>query len=208
MSLHSPIPCGRSILLSLAWLLLAGPALASGAVHGGAAAPPPAPGASGGSKSSRPLDPLSLIEGDVDAWSVSNTPAGCYLMSPRRKASSRLALGRHPVLGGGLFVVGFALSMAGQDAQEPIGIETSPALIRRGRMAATGVLFVALGAPELAASAATLREADVLWVMVRGTGIAHRGKGLVAAINGYGTACVGTELMPAPPVGASGGSHE
>ena len=50
-------------------------------------------------RSTAPMDPVSSIEGSADAWSVSQGEAGCYVISPYRKNSSRLAIGRHPSLG-------------------------------------------------------------------------------------------------------------
>src|SRR5260370_571343 len=91
----------------------------------------------GATRSTLPIDKLSLIEGSSDEWSVSRSDAGCYLMSPRRKSTSRLAIGRHPTLGMGLFAASFALALAGEGALEPVVIRADG---REGSAPLAGVM--------------------------------------------------------------------
>jgi hypothetical protein len=144
----------------------------------------------GATRSILPLDRLSQIEGSNDEWSVSRSDAGCYLMSPRRKSTSRLAIGRHPTLGVGLFAVSFALALAGEGAVEPVVIRASGReLARPGRTVAPNLLLVKLDATEVEACLAELREQGVLWLGIRNAWLAHGGRGVDAAVAQYGREC-------------------
>jgi hypothetical protein len=92
----------QAALFALTLVGLAATVSARDAPPAAAAAPrePAAAGSRGGDAATL-TDPMSSLAGSQDAWSVSNTDAGCYLMSPRRTDSSRLAIGRHPKLGAG-----------------------------------------------------------------------------------------------------------
>lgn len=135
-------------------------------------------------------DPISSIAGSTDSWSVSKNEAGCYLMSAYRKESSRLAIGRHPAFGLGLFTVGLALSTPGLDGEEPIAIQLSPdRLMKSGRIAAATLLFVPLAQLELEACLRELRANGVLWIALRSAGVAHGGKDVESAIADYQRTC-------------------
>jgi hypothetical protein len=157
----------------------------------------PAPGAAASPhRAADQADPVSLIEGSADAWSVSRTVAGCYLMSPYRKGSSRLAIGRHPALGLGLFAVGFALAVPDAQTGEPVVIQADGRdLAKTGRLAAARLLFVPLAPAEEEAALLELRSTGTLWLMVRRTSIMHGGLAVGAAIAQYATMCV---TPPAP----------
>ena len=144
----------------------------------------------GATRSTLPIDKLSLIEGSSDEWSVSRSDAGCYLMSPRRKSTSRLAIGRHPTLGMGLFAVSFALALAGEGAVEPVVIRAGGQdLARPGRTVGANLLLVKLDATDIEACLAELREHGVLWLGMRNAWLAHGGRGVDAAVAQYGREC-------------------
>ncbi len=156
-----------------------------------------APAAEGG-RTPKPTDPIALIQGSADAWSVARGDAGCYLMSPRRARSSRLALGRHPTLGLGLFVVDFGLAILGPDGREPVTVHAGQRDIgKTATMAANKLLFIPLDAGELAADLETLRATGTLWLVVRGAWLSHGGLGVAAAVDEYGRVC-GAAAPPAP----------
>ena len=90
-----------------------------------------------------PTHPMSLIEGSRDAWTVSRTETGCFLLSASRAKASRLAIGRSSALELGLFAVDFALAVHGPNAVEPVDIKLDEGEMHRaGRMAG---LFNAAG---------------------------------------------------------------
>jgi hypothetical protein len=178
---------GHATLLSAAacGLILAG-RMAPVAAEETAAHPPAA--ASG--RTARPVDPMALIEGSATAWSVSRTEAGCYLMSPYRKGSSRLAIGRHPSLGIGLFAVEFALAATATDVAEPVvilvgGTERAAS----GRLIGNKLLFVPLAPAELAAGLRELQDTGALWLQVRHTWLGHGGQTVGEAVSTFGKTC-------------------
>ena len=180
-----PDPVRAALLAAALWAsCLAAPASASDAAHGPAPSGPKAPG------SSKPLDPMALIEGSADAWSVSRTEAGCYLMSPYRVEASRLAIGRHPTLGLGLFAVSLRLSVP-LGGDEPVAIQAvdGQELRKAGRMTGANVLFVPLDQAEAGASLRALQESGTLWLSVRRTWIAHAGHLVQDAVAHYARAC-------------------
>ena len=150
-------------------------------------APPPKPEPN---RSGRPSDPLSFVEGSPDSWSVLNGEKGCYLLSAYRKGSSRLAVGRHPVLGSGLFVVGLGLSLSDMSAAEPVLVEEGRGgSTRPGRVAASMLLFVAMDATEVKRVLDELDASGMLWIVVRHAAIAHGGEKARAAIAEYRRVC-------------------
>lgn len=160
---------------------LAAPASASDAAHS------PAPSAP---TSGKPVDPLSLIGGSAESWSVSRTDAGCYLISPHRAEGSRLAIGQHPVFGLGLLAVSLRLSLPRGTTDEPVTIQADGQELKKiGRISGTNVVFVALDRAEAEASLQELGAAGTLWLMVRHTWIAHGGRAVQAAIAEYGRVC-------------------
>ena len=149
---------------------------------------PPAPAqaeASGASGPSKPADPLTLLDGNGAAWSASRTEAGCYLISPFRKNASRLAIGRHPTLGLGLFAVSLPL------ASEPGAVESvilhadDRDINASGRVVLANLVFVALDAAAVEAELAELGRAGTLWLQIRATWIMHDGDAVREAIAAY-----------------------
>jgi hypothetical protein len=141
-------------------------------------------------KPAAPKDPLSLIEGSPNAWSVSRTDAGCYLLSPQRDKASHLALGWHPTLGLGLFMVNFALALPSRDLSEPMRIEADGLTISKtAHLVGNRLLFAALAPAEADSVIAALREQGLLWEMVRQTRMSHGGLALPAALDEFATTC-------------------
>lgn len=135
-------------------------------------------------------DPISQVEGSADAWSVSKTDDGCYLMSPYRKGTSRLAIGRNIKLGLGLFAVGFAIALPGAMGKEPVTIEADgQELTKMGHLAGVKLLYVPLVKAEIEASLRELRTTGTLWLVVRHAGIVHGGQGIQAALTLFDTTC-------------------
>ena len=173
--------------------LMAGPRISAAFAH----ETPAVEAAPGKSRSGLPTYPISLIEGSQDAWSVSSTDAGCYLLSPRRKNSSRLALGHNPVFGLGLFAVNFALATPGRDAAEPIVINVDGGAFRKeGRMVGANLLFVPLAPNELAAVMQTLDAAGTLWLEIHGGALAHAGQDVRGAVSKFQSQCVPEKGAP------------
>jgi hypothetical protein len=187
-----------ALLLAVAANTCISPALAHEAT--------PAEAAPGKSHSGPPILPVSLIEGSQNAWSVSRTEAGCYLLSPRRKNSSRLAVGQSPTLGLGLFAVHFALAMPGREATEPVTMWVENAALRKdGRMVGANLLFVPLAPAELASVARTLDSAGTIWLEIRGASLAHAGQDVKGALAAFQEQClldtaVATSSKSAAPV--------
>jgi hypothetical protein len=138
------------------------------------------------------MDPMSILETPPNVWSVSRTDAGCYLMSPRRADSSSLAIGRHPKLGLGLFVVRFGLSVPEANAGEPVVIQAKNGdLNKLGRLAGVRLLFVPLDSSDFEGSLQGLAENGTLWLQVRRSWIAHGGQGIAEAVANYRQDCAG-----------------
>ena len=147
--------------------------------------------APGKRRSGPPTLPISLIEGSQDAWSMSRTEAGCYLLSPHRKGSSRLAIGRSPTFGLGLFAVHFALAMPGGDATELVTIRTEDATLRKdGRIVGEKLRIVPLAPPELASAMRTLASAETLWLEIHGASLAHAGQDVKKALAAFQGQCL------------------
>ena len=134
------------------------------------------------------------MEGSPDSWSVLDNEKGCFLLSPYRKGSSRLAIGRHPVLGLGLFIVGLGLSLSDTSVAEPVLVQDGRGggSMRPGRAAGNMLLFVAMDAADLGRILDELDTSDMLWVVVRHAAIAHGGGKAGAAIAEYRRNCAGT----------------
>lgn len=175
------------------------------ALLGAAAAARAEPTTPGSHRSGKPLDPLSLIEGSAADWSASRSDAGCYLMSPYRKNTSRLAIGRHPTLGLGLFAVSFPLATKA-DAIEPMMVHVNGRDIdAEGRVILANLVFVSLNAAALEAELVELGDTGTLWVEIRKTWIMHDGHGVREAIAAYRSACAAANpAAAAGPVAAAG----
>ena len=159
----------------------------------------PAEAAPGKRRSGASILPISLIEGSQDAWSVSRTQAGCYLLSPHRKNSSRLAVGQSPTLGLGLFAVHFALAMPGREATEPVTIRAEDATLRKnGRMVGENLLFVPLAPAELASAMRTLDSAGTLWLEIHGASLAHGGQDVRKALAEFQGQCLAATAATPP----------
>ncbi len=137
-------------------------------------------------------DPIFSIEGSLDAWSVSQSEVGCFLMSPFRKGTSRLAIGSHFKFGFGLYAVGFAMAL-------PVAAPTATVLVRAGgqdvrkigRMVATALFFIPLSQAEAVVNLRELREVGVLWLFIRETWLAHSGQAATVAVDSYERHCAG-----------------
>lgn len=185
-------PQAAAILLVLA--ALAGPVQAESG-HGAPAAAHGAPKpagekAPGTVRSTLPLDPLSNIEGSLESWSVSKNDDGCYLMSPFRRATSRLAIGRHAKFGLGVFAVRLALALAGEGAVEPASIRVgTQEMSRPARTIGASVLLVAVDEADIAAALEELHGSGTLWIHMRQSWIAHNGRDVDAAIAAFKQEC-------------------
>jgi hypothetical protein len=167
-------------------LLLAG--LAAPAAAG---AVPPADPAPPTDAAVHPSDPLSLIPANSNTWSVSNTGAGCYLLSPRQRTGSSLAIGWRPKHEPGLFLISFALAMPATDAGEPVVVQAGGHQFEgSGRNIAFKLFFVPIDDAEMKSVLRELGDTGTLWLEVRHTWIAHGGQGLAAALASYRQACV------------------
>jgi len=144
----------------------------------------------GGYDPARLTDPMSVLATTPDVWSVSRTDAGCYLISPRRTDSSSVAIGRHPTLGVGLFIVNFALSVPNANAGEPVVIQAEGGdLDRVGRIVGVRLLFVPLDSADVARSLRALKDDGLLGLVVRQTWIAHGGEKVAQAVARYSEDC-------------------
>jgi len=167
-------------------LTLAGAAAPAWAEAAGAEAAGAEPDAG---RSGKPLDALSLLEGNGGAWSASRTEAGCYLISPYRKNTSRLAIGRHPTLGLGLFAVSFPLATK-IDAIEPMMVHVNGQDVdAEGRVIRPNLVFVAQGAAAVEAELGELADTGALWMQLRRTWVMHDGHGVREAIAAYRSTC-------------------
>jgi hypothetical protein len=176
----------RAVLVA-SLVCLVGPALAQEA---GQQAPPLPVTSPQERRASRPTDALAMIDGSATAWSVSDTGAGCYLMSPYRSATSRVAIGLHPTFGLGLFALNVPISVAGGTAAEPVTIQLDDRTMDKpGHVMSTGLLFVPLDPPEVAAALRTLQATGSLWFQIRTAWITHAGQGLPDALAAYGRIC-------------------
>ncbi len=166
--------------------------------------PAAAPETTGKSHAGPPVHPVSLIEGSRDAWSVSRTETGCFLLSATRVKASWLAMGRSPTLGLGLFAVDFALAVHGPDATEPVDIKLDDGdLHRAGRMAGVSLLLVPLSQQDIDASLRTLATDGTLWLGIRGAWLAHGGQNVKAAVADYAKQCTEAPDAPAGSVAAA-----
>ncbi len=144
------------------------------------------------SRSAVELDSVFSIEGSLDAWSVSRGGAGCFLLSPFRRAASRLAMGSHSKHGFGLYAVGFAMSVSMSDPTAPVLVRAGEREVAKvGRMVAPALIFVPLSRAEAGVSLQELRKAGTLWLSIRGTWVAHSGRDIVAAADLYEKDCAG-----------------
>jgi hypothetical protein len=176
---------GRVRRVGVTILLLTGLAAASAA-----AAVPPADPAPPTDAAVRRSDPLSLIPANRNMWSFSNTGAGCYLLSPRERTGSSLAIGWRPKHQPGLFLVSFALAMPATDAGEPVVVQAGGhQFAGSGRNIGFNLFFVPIDDAEMKSVLRELGDTGTLWLEVRHTWIAHGGRGLVAALASYRRAC-------------------
>jgi hypothetical protein len=137
-----------------------------------------------------PTDPLSLIPASNDMWSVSNTDAGCYLLSPRQRNDSGLAIGWRAKHEPGLFLVSFAMAVPTTNVKEPVLVQADGHQFEgSGRMIGFRVFFVPIDDDEMKSVLRELGDTGTLWLKVRHTWIAHGGRGLVGALASYRKAC-------------------
>lgn len=167
-------------ILWLMWAGLASPALADEAAT---------PSTTSGRGAKPPSDPLTLIQGSADSWAVSKTDAGCYLISPYRKDSSRLAIGRHPKLGLGLFAVSLPLARK-PNSQEPVIVQIDgQGISLPGKVILGNLLFIAMTDEKVEAGLRELQSTGALWLAVHGTWIMHGGRATASAITDYRKTC-------------------
>ncbi|HEX3575617.1 MAG TPA: hypothetical protein VHU42_13525 [Rhodopila sp.] len=172
--------------------MLAGlPALAGQAAPALAEVADPAPHKP---RSAVPADPLALIPFSGDAWSVSRTEAGCYLLSPRAPGGSSLAIGWRSKQEQGLFLSGLALAVPRASPGEPVPIQAAGREITGlGRMVGFKLLFVPLAAADMESILRELRDNGTLWLKVRDTWIAHGGLGSLPAVATYSQTCAAAD---------------
>ncbi len=136
------------------------------------------------------LDPLSQLAAAPDIWSVSRSDAGCYLMSPQRKDSSGLAIGRHPKLGSGLFVLNFGLAVPHANLGEPVGIQAGGHDLKgSGRLVGLRLLFVPLDDAAMQDALKALGATGALWLEIRHTSMVHGGRNVAEAVARYRQDC-------------------
>jgi hypothetical protein len=132
---------------------------------------------------------LSFIQVSNRAWIVSNTEAGCYLLSPRQREGSGLAVGRGADGEPGLFLVTFALAIP-PDTEEPVLIQAGGKTFSKlGKMIGSRLLFVPLGKTDMASVLRELHDNGTVWLEVRHTWITHSGDALPAALATYRATC-------------------
>lgn len=202
-SVHNPVATAAARRAALSVMMLAGLA-APASAHDGASAPQSAPAAAAHDVDPATLiDPLTGLSGNPDEWSVSTSEVGCYLMSPRRLNTSSLAIGRHPRLGTGLFILNFGLSVPRTNTGEIVTIQAAGTdLNRTGRIAGVRLFFVPLDTADIDASLLALKQTGMLGLLVRKTWIAHGGQKVAEAIAQYRQA----GCSAAGPDGAKPGS--
>jgi hypothetical protein len=138
----------------------------------------------------RPNDPLSLILASHDAWTVSNTDAGCYLLSPQQKSNSGLAIGWRQKHEPGLFLISFALAVPTANLGEPVVVQAGGHQFEdSGRNIGFKLFFVPIDDTEMSSVLQELSDTGTLWLEVRHTWIAHGGRGLPAALASYRSTC-------------------
>ena len=168
-----------------------------GRAHEAATEAPSREPAAGERPAATVLDPLSLLSGTPDIWSVSRTDAGCYLLSPRRLNSSSMAIGQHPKFGRGVFLVSFGLAVQQSSTGEAVVVRTQGhELAKSGRLVGSRLLFVSLDDTEIDSILHELGTSGALWLMIHRTWISHGGAGIAAAIAKYPTECA--EAHPSP----------
>lgn len=166
--------------------------------------------ASGWARPAPARDPVFAIMGSPDAWSVSRDGAGCYVMSPWRRQTSRMVLGIHPKFGAGLYAVGLPTSVPDDDRTTRVLVRTEAGDVARvAVMVAPDLLFVRLSPEEFSQGLVEVGRAGVLWLSVRGTWVSHSGKAPAEAVETYRKDCAGwvPPAAPTPLAGGHSGAH-
>jgi hypothetical protein len=141
-------------------------------------------------QSTQPVDKLSMIPTSNDAWGVSDTDAGCYLLSPRQKGGSSLAIGWRADQTFGLFLVSLGMAVPTANTGEPVLIQADGRQISgSARMIGFRLFFIPLDAAATGSVLQELRDSGMLWLKVQHTWIAHGGRGLAAALASYSQTC-------------------
>lgn len=180
---HVPATLRATMRMALVFGALATPALAQ---H----APVPSKPETAGGKSEKSSDPILAIGGSASSWSVSRTDAGCYAMSPVNKTSSRIAIGRHPTLGAGMFVIDLGLAVSRADNSEPVVFLVAGERHQKtGRMVANRLLFIPLTPPDIEAEFEELKENGVIWLEIRQAFLGHGGREARETVAAYGETC-------------------
>jgi hypothetical protein len=151
------------------------------------AAAEPAPAMDRGA---RPVDAMALLPTSSDSWSVSDTGAGCFLLSPRQQNSIGLAVGWSTKRQPALLLTSFALALAGPNATEKVRVQAGDGTFETaGRMVGSRQFFVPVDTNEMKSVLRELGDTGTLWLEIRHTWIAHSGRGLPAAMARYRSVC-------------------
>jgi hypothetical protein len=153
------------------------------------------------SKAKGPLrDPLFFLDGSADAWSVTKSNLGCFVVSPRGSGGIRIALGRHAKFGIGLLLIGMPLSMSPDSPGEPVVIAAGGRKLNgAGHIVGRDIVFIPLSADDLGVSLRELWYANTLWITITQTAMSQGGLKAKEAVEEYGRVCGG----PAPKSPAS-----
>jgi hypothetical protein len=155
----------------LALLLLAGPATAA-------------------DRGAQPVDAMAQLPTSSDSWSVSDTSAGCFLLSPRQQNSIGLAVGWPTRRQPGLLLTSFALAVAGPGATEKVRVQVGDGTVETsGRMVGRRQFFVPVNVDEMKSVLRELSNTGTLWLEIKQTWIAHSGRGLPEALAHYRSVC-------------------
>lgn len=159
------------------------------------------PGARSHARRDPGRDPMFSITGSTNAWSVSSSEAGCYLISPWRYQTSRLALGLHPKLGLGLYAVGFAMAVPSKSRSVPVIIRTEVGEVGKvGTLVSPDFFFVPLTLDELSADLTEISRSGALWVSIQDTWISHAGRSDSDTADSYRKKCAAWVQLPAGTV--------
>jgi hypothetical protein len=138
-----------------------------------------------------PVDPVSSLRGDPIAWTVSDTSAGCYLLSPYLRDGSRLAFGRHPLRGLGLFLINLAISVPNDTRAVSISVTTEAGAVSgQAKLVAANVLLTPIDKATAASVLVRVNKDGALWLRLGDAWIMHGGTGGLAAVQEYNRLCV------------------
>lgn len=138
-----------------------------------------------------PVDPVSSLRGDDSAWTVSNTSAGCYLLSPYRRDGSRLAFGRHPSRGLGLFLINLTIAVPNETRSVSLSVSTGVGAVSgQATLIAANVLLDPIGETTAPSVLARLRVDGALWLQIGDAWVMHGGLDGRIAVEKYDRTCI------------------